>query len=193
MLRTDPCAETVSCAPVAPGHAREPDRVIDAPAAGTGRRTGPDRVVVPVRRLRSAEGGSPLPCGPAETRVPVPACSCGSLMFLDVSGALPPAARLDHPGEEPDHGARRTEEAAAHGGRSSWRCRAGFPHKESLKAGQAGGPRNFHHEMLVFPEGPGSRAADRSLTRKTGGTRVSPRPTYSVFRKDFDCQDAAGD
>jgi len=132
VLRTDPCAETVSCAPVAPGHAREPDRVIDAPAAGTGRRTGPDRVVVPVRRLRSAEGGSPLPCGPAETRVPVPACSCGSLMFLDVSGALPPAARLDHPGEEPDHGARRAEEAAAHGGRSSWRCRAGFPHKESL-------------------------------------------------------------
>lgn len=146
MLRTDPCAETVSCAPVAPGHAREPDRVIDAPAAGTGRRTGPDRVVVPV-----------------------PACSCGSLMFLDVSGALPPAARLDHPGEEPDHGARRTEEAAAHGGRSSWRCRAGFPHKESLKAGQAGGPRNFHHEMLAFPEGPGYRAADRSLTRKQVG------------------------
>jgi len=84
-------------------------------------RNAPDRAVVPVRRLRSAEEGSPLPCGPAETRVPVPACSCGSLMFLDVLGALPPAARLDPPGEEPVQGARRPGEAATLGTGSLFR------------------------------------------------------------------------
>ena len=152
--------------------------------------------MVPVRRLRSAEEGSPLPCGPAETRVPVPACSCGSLMFLDVLGALPPAARLDPPGEEPVQGARRPGEAATLGTGSLFReYGTGFHSQSFMTAAPSSGIKCFRKVcsgcfQLTCPIGHPRRNSSSSASGKTavqisrsgpqtrvGGARVTPHPT----------------
>lgn len=128
--------------------------------------------------------------------VPVPACSCWSLMFLNVLGALPPAARLDHPGEEPVQGARRPGEVTTLGTDSLFRVYStGFLSQSSMTAAPSSGIKCFRKVCsgcfqltcpIGHPRGNSSSGASGKTAvqisrsghqTRVGGARVTPHPT----------------